>query len=1167
MTSFIDWFTPTTDGIFEFSSLWTSAPNNDFKVGQYGVSHSDSDSFMNIDPDSMRTYVELYDTLESDDSQFEFQSPFKISVLLHPYTVNDSSIPTDTVITISTASSRSGVFAAPDESDYPSISVSFRVSSEYLYIAFDGLTSRQPYTPCSGDTNHHNGTSSSASPLELYVMIYVGTYNLTLTVYGSGMTECGKLVVNTGGNLYIQSSSQQWNSLTIGPTSNSDTASLMYVAVISEPETETFTDPPTSAPSPSPTDLESECTDYTVPCRFGWEGPSLDRYQCQSDGSYLLIQNCYEISWGDEFLKFNSDLWTAVDPHYVAGKTALDSNSNDITFKVGNPSFVSVVRSSHEIVYPLKIRSTIVRNARECNSWFIALGNGYAPWSRSSVLLQWDCTTMEAALYNSSFKRVDPRCWSEEIVNGVTDTMDVTITTTNSEVTVRFDALSCSDLVVLASDLKSDDITPFLWFGTFESESTAVQTSLAQSSDSSSEDDEVEQREIVGRFSNMLYTHFYSEFNGFNQLIWQNIPSIDSGKYVVMEGGDRIIADDGYEFEIPFSVKMGIVRPQDVDELYTEPQSGRYAHFIVFGATSYAAEMRENVIQIVYDGLPKTRMVYTAYGVYVNSSGCDWRVYGKTFNVRIQIDGSLVSVTDDFCGTTLFAKHDLNATASNQSLMALGMIKSEEYSDSDIVKFDYIEVYQQPTLYYNQLLVEEETALSTTSTVATIYAVTEETTTSFLGLPAIYWIIFGAVLVATCCCIVCVMAWCLQCWPFGSKDSDELSTKFKKKNGHSPLAMHEPTSVPAADRFETDTPFRDETNAQYESDYKRTTSKLRRGGGGDGTEFKEHEDGMSLLNDINMIDDGAQTGNFMEHQQAAQQNWMMQRQMYLERQFIEMVMSDPNQQAALMSMNPLERQQYIQREMAVYVAAMSQNLQNVPPHILHQQIAMMNTNFNTNMNAEGGYEGGGGMVPSSTGITGLNGYGGGGGMMMMMMSTDQMVQQYNGYGGGGSQVSGSSRRLDAPNVPVPNYVGHPQQQHNGITPPPEYVHHHHQQMQMQQHQQAPYGQRQRQQMGAKGGPSFIRMMNPHQNIQSVHSASSQRGGHHHHHQNQQRNHFGMAGGTDSRFSSQNSRRSNRQRNQKMYASQLPAQPQLPSNIEMGAVKKRRRKSHKEFDIV
>merc|ERR1719242_2559732 len=135
---------------------------------------------------------------------------------------------------------------------------------------------------------------------------------------------------------------------------------------------------------------------------------------------------------------------------------------------------------------------------------------------------------------------------------------------------------------------------------------------------------------------------------------------------------------------------------------------------------------------------------------------------------------------------------------------------------------------------------------------------------------------------------------------------------------------------------------------------------------------------MSLLRDMHMVDDGAHTGNVMD----AHQNWMMQRQMYLQRQFIEMMMSDPNQQAALTTMNAVERKQYIQREMAVYVATMNQNLQNLPPHILHQQIAMMNTNFNTNMNAEGGYEGGGDVY--STGIYGyrtdfhpFNGYGGG----------------------------------------------------------------------------------------------------------------------------------------------------------------------------------------------
>merc|ERR1719242_1644900 len=160
-----------------------------------------------------------------------------------------------------------------------------------------------------------------------------------------------------------------------------------------------------------------------------------------------------------------------------------------------------------------------------------------------------------------------------------------------------------------------------------------------------------------------------------------------------------------------------------------------------------------------------------------------------------------------------------------------------------------------------------------------------------------------------------------------------------------------------------------------------------------------------------------------------------------------------------------------------------------------------------------------------------------------MMATDEVVHHYNGYGG---NTGPSSRRLDAPNVA---HYGHP----NGITPPPEYF------QQQMNSKPPPYGQRQKQinsnaNMQGKG-PSFIRMMqpHPHQNMQSVHSASSQ-------HPNQQRNHFGV-GGMDSVYSSQ-SRRS-QQRN--MYSSQLPAQPQVPSAVvEMGAVNpnRNRRKSHK-----
>ncbi len=103
--------------------------------------------------------------------------------------------------------------------------------------------------------------------------------------------------------------------------------------------------------------------------------------------------------------------------------------------------------------------------------------------------------------------------------------------------------------------------------------------------------------------------------------------------------------------------------------------------------------------------------------------------------------------------------------------------------------------------------------------------------------------------------------------------------------------------------------------------------------------------------------------------------WLMQRQLFVQRQFIEMIMNDGQQQANLMCMDPLQRTAYIENEINLHQQSINESLQCIPNEIIQQEFMMMNETMQRN--GEGGLD--------MNGMNGMNQNG------MMMMNTSNMM--------------------------------------------------------------------------------------------------------------------------------------------------------------------------------
>ena len=374
--------------------------------------------------------------------------------------------------------------------------------------------------------------------------------------------------------------------------------------------------------------------------------------------------------------------------------------SDSLRFIPDSGGYVEVIRSSEKINYPIRARAIVEKRVDECNLFSIGMGPSWTTRREYSTRVNWACYTgiqynnqKQISLYNATFRLYDSTCWNDDFDS--IDTMDVVYSVGNkdlgydygysqgqdgrgSEVTTSIS--NCAPFRLI-NDIF--DQTPwensYLYFGTYnENDDSDLRGRINNS--------------VIGRFDAIGYTRFFTDFA--DSSVMDIFNEANDGSLI--SGGKLTSNDDYYQFSIPFMIKLGINNPTD----------GAYAQYLSLGGDgNYVQEATDGVVQIVWDGDKRQRLVYTANGIYYNpDESCSWDTTQETFDVTISVDSENIRISSDFCGDVLLtAGHDL---ATNQMSLSLGAKGS-----SDTTEFAYIEVYQYPASYEGS--VGNEDTLST----------------------------------------------------------------------------------------------------------------------------------------------------------------------------------------------------------------------------------------------------------------------------------------------------------------------------------------------------------------------------------------------------------------------------------------------------------------------
>jgi len=276
--------------------------------------------------------------------------------------------------------------------------------------------------------------------------------------------------------------------------------------------------------------------------------------------------------------------------------------------------------------------------------------------------------------------------------------------------------------------------------------------------------------------------------------------------------------------------------------------------------------------------------------------------------------------------------------------------------------------------YYNELLnTKSNLSLAETKTAKQIYSGLGDDGLELLGFPLLYWIIAGGILVVLCCCLYCLIAWCLHWCPFkASAAHKELAEHAGKegKSGHHQVTSSSnvrragekkvPSYVPANDRFEVNKPFDDEeengativiskNNNQPESPIPKQKPKQKQRPQQEAKQKqiqyqnpKQHPNRDPTVTNMrihNMDNHGKRQGSprspSSEHDddeavvdQMDEEMQLKQRQLFLQRQFMEMMINDAKQQQFLLTMNVEQRKTYIQQQMDIFVSQQVQQMQD-----------------------------------------------------------------------------------------------------------------------------------------------------------------------------------------------------------------------------------------------
>ena len=236
------------------------------------------------------------------------------------------------------------------------------------------------------------------------------------------------------------------------------------------------------------------------------------------------------MSFSDKFEFFDDSLWipySSIDD-MAEVNTSVDAlladDGDGIQF---TNSSVDLVRSVFPITFPMRVRATVQKRAAECNAFSIGLGPTWESRSEYSTRVNWQClggnSQQQWSLYNDSFRLYDPECW-----DGSTDTkevMEVSYTLQNrsdnlswykdsapvARVATNASDYSCASLQNLVIDISKQNPwqDAYLWFGTLPRDDYYYYPELASVNDS-----------IIGRFTSMAYTQFFTDFDGDMTHIW-----------------------------------------------------------------------------------------------------------------------------------------------------------------------------------------------------------------------------------------------------------------------------------------------------------------------------------------------------------------------------------------------------------------------------------------------------------------------------------------------------------------------------------------------------------------------------------------------------------------------------------------------------------------------
>ena len=816
-TSWMDDFN-TSDTM---SGIWTDYNGIDWSSGLISSGISD----FTIVSNSYQLYIGggggNNGYIESDATQFQFTQPltFRASLL----DTTNTSLDFGAMFIFTSTATQSDILEAEgygivDNSSFNNITITIAIDDT-------SVTMTSESNIYGSDVTQENHTCD-ISTYEVFLTIDISNLNVTMSMYqvtNTTYTECGtEIMLNDINTLdMLQHSNKKWDFVRIqsGPASNNgftinyvDCLAGIKEDIITEAPTDSPTPAPSSSPTPAPSPIPCPATGnwpsttggtyvsvVNSTCKFGFAGAASSVRYCYDYGTWGdVFDDCSKISITDSFSNFSLkfSLWdpwdeansSVVDDEDVDVSMLWDESREELTPRKGNGN-INVVRSNWEIDYPFKLKATMKNVTDECNSWAISIGQGYEEFAQESVRVDWNCDNDEYGVYNNSLRFYRDSCWTAK--DG--ETITVWITFLNNVTNVANNVGCGSSAVnIIASDILqrgNGDWQGYLWFGTFGD------------------------NDSVARFSEIEYTQFFTTFDTSGDTrdeLWDTSVASkiftrndnnddddddDETTYLILTDDESVTSSSYFEFEIPFRMKIGMVRP-------SANESGAWAHWIALTSDEsfVEADTATNKMMLLYDGeTSHTRQLITGASTTIGwwdndticpglasntSSNMNW----DEINVEIVIDEETIYVSDDFCSRIIVAEHDLD---TKQTSVTLGILPTSEGGFGKI-GFSYFEVYQlatyqsdyydgtpSPTWGYEPDSGDEDTPAPTDEGDDDDDDDDDDGSGIFSDLEAIFqdflYVVLACIALFILCVGYCLLACCCHWWPCANKN--------KKKKG------------------------------------------------------------------------------------------------------------------------------------------------------------------------------------------------------------------------------------------------------------------------------------------------------------------------------------------------------------------------------------------------